>query len=174
MVAFNIRRVNPQLSRLQHTLVFLSFSTPRAAVYSSASAFVRSFVRLLQARSLVVTLLRSAVRARPHQHVQVTKVFRGLGASTLVPRAAFRARPLQHVQVTAFRGVGASPLVPRAAFRARPLQHLQVAFTRGTVASPLIPRSWGFTRARPLQHLQLAAIRGEGASRRVPRSFVLS
>ena len=120
-------------------------------------------------RSKVASSLvpRSAVRARPLQHLQVA-ASRGIGASHLVPRSAVRARPLQHLQVAVFRGEGASPLVPRTSVRSRPLQHLQVAAFRGIGASILVPRA--AVRARPLQHLQVAALRGNAASPRVPRT----
>ena len=99
-----------------------------------ASAFVHSFVRSLQARSLVVTLLapRTSVRSQPLRHVRPL-----LCLSPLVPpQHAVRARQLHHLQVAFTRGRLASPLDLRNAVRARPLQHLQVAATRGMDANP--------------------------------------
>ena len=40
----------------------------------------------------------------------------------LVPRSAVRARPLQHLQVAAFRGIAANPRVPRTPSLLRPRQ----------------------------------------------------
>ena len=111
-----------------------------------------------------------------------------LRASLLVPRSAVRARPLQHLQVSRLRGMaqvhsshGApfarahcstsrwppsaakrKSLVPRRSRSRAPTAAPPGGRLRGCGASPLVPRS--AVRARPLQHLQVAAFRGMRAS----------
>ena len=118
-----------------------------------------------------LSLLSLLARPHPLEDGKVSHGCGFVGGGQAVERTAVRARPLEHVQVPPPRRHDAQAVIPRAPLRARPLEGGELPACCGALARRGIPRA--ASCPRPLKHLEVAPVRSPGARPLVPLAPVL-